>query len=244
MQYSKLYNNPPTKSMLTDKYLVRKWVSTKIGEDYLIPLIGVWDNFSEINFDNHPKQFILKTNHGVGTNVIVKNKEKFNYYRTKIKFNRWMKMNFSHNLALHYKEIEPKIIAENFIQDSEGNLNDYKFLCFHGEVYYCWVDIDRNNNHKRNVYNLNWDLQDWNQHTYPNTESKLEKPENFDEMVEIAKILCQGFSHVRVDLYNVDGKIFFGELTFSNSSGFELIYPHSANQMLGNLWRLPMDKKK
>lgn len=245
MQWAKLYEKDPMKTTLSDKYKVREWVEDKIGNEYLIPLLGVWDNFIEINFSNLPNQFVLKTNHASGTNLIVENKNDLDMEEAKVFFDEALnkKQTFSFGFQLHYEGIEPKIIAEKLIQDSNGELNDYKFLCFDGKVYYCWVDVDRNTDHKRNVYDLNWNLQDWNQHTYPNTNKELPKPKNFDQMIEIAKKLCQGFSQVRVDLYNVDGQIYFGEMTFTNGSGFELIHPHSANLELGKLWKLPIDNK-
>lgn len=237
IQYAKLYLNSPIKTKLSDKYLVREWVEEKIGSSYLIPLLGVWEDFSEIDFEELPNEFVLKTNHGSGTNIIVKDKSQFEYHKEKEKMDSWLKNNFAYaGLELHYKDIEPRIIAEEYITDSNGELNDYKFLCFNGEVYYCWIDVGRYTNHYRNVYDLDWKLQPWTQHKYENSPNEIPKPENFDEMIKIAKKLAEGFSHVRVDLYNVDGKIYFGEMTFTNGAGYELIYPEKYNYHLGELW--------
>lgn len=125
---------------------------------------------------------------------------------------------------MHYYKIKPKILIEEFINAQNGDLQDYKFLCFDSNVYYCWVDIERHENHKRNIYNLNWELQPFNQYSYRNSTSKIEKSKNFDKMIEIASVLCKGFGHVRVDLYNVDGNIYFGEMTFTNGGGFVSLY--------------------
>src|SRR5690606_21015710 len=119
-------------------------------------------------------------------------------------------------------------------------LKDYKFLCFSGKPYFCWIDTERFVDHRRNVYNMKWELQEWRQYKYKNTDKPIAKPENFEEMVKIVEKLAVGFSHVRVDLYNVDGKIYFGEMTFTNSSGFEKIVPRQSNLMLGDLWKLPI----
>lgn len=241
MQYAKLYLNTPLKTKLADKYAVREWVSNKIGDKYLIPLIGVWDNYADINFDELPNKFVFKANHGASWNLIVKDKKSIEHKREKIKFDKWMSKNFAFStgtIQLQYRDIKPRIIVEKYIEDSKGELNDYKFLCFNGKVYYCWIDVGRYSNHYRNVYDLEWQLQPWNQHTYENTPFNVEKPENFEEMIEVAKILCQGFSHVRVDLYNVDGKIYFGEMTFTNGSGHELIYPEQYDYNLGELWNI------
>lgn len=143
---------------------------------------------------------------------------------------------------MQYKDIKPKIIAEKFINDKNNHLNDYKFLCFDGKVYYCWVDMDRYSNHTRNVYDVNWQLQPWNQNTFENAEFDIQKPKNYEEMIIIAEKLSRGFSHVRVDLYNVDGKIYFGEMTFTSGNGFSLIYPEEYNLMLGSLWNLPIQE--
>ncbi|WP_053218197.1 ATP-grasp fold amidoligase family protein [Virgibacillus senegalensis] len=240
MQWAKLYENNPLKTTLADKYLVREWVKDTIGKEYLIPLLGVWDSFDEINFDNLPKKFVLKTNHGSGTNIIVKDKNHLDKSEAKKRLDKWLKMNFAYKngFQMQYKNIKPKIIAEEYIEGINGDLNDYKFLCFDGKVYYCWIDSGRYSDHRRNIYNLNWELQEWQQHYYKNTDNQVTKPENFELMIELSKKLCQGFSHVRVDLYNVNGKVYFGEMTFTNSSGFEAIRPHKYNLMLGDLWNL------
>ena len=238
MQWAKLYDNDPRKSELTDKYKVRQWVAEKIGEEHLIGLIGVWDRFEDIDFSKLPDQFVLKTNHGSGTNVIVKDKARLNLKQTKRKFKDWLDTDFGYkSLELHYSAIAPKIIAEEYIETEMGELQDYKFLCFGGIPYFCWVDMGRYSNHTRNVYNLEWELQPWNQEAYAHYERPIEKPKNFDKMVEIAKILAKDFAHVRVDLYNVNGKIYFGEMTFTNGGGFDRILPDQYDKMLGDLWK-------
>lgn len=245
VQYAKLYLNSPLKTRLSDKYLVREWVENRIGTKYLIPLLGVWDDFSEIDFEKLPNEFVLKLNNGSDTNVIVKDKSNINFEKTKIKFDKWLDINFGYykDIQLQYKNIKSKIIAEKFIEDSNGKLPEFKFFCFNGKVYYCWFIINEKDNEYRNVYDLNWDLQPWNiNNIYENYQKKLPKPENFDEMVKIAETLCQGFSHVRVDLYNVDGKIYFGEMTFTSGGGYSLIYPEKYNYSLGKLWDLEETK--
>lgn len=242
MQYAKLYLNSPLKTKLTDKYLVRDWVKEKIGSDYLIPLLGVWDNFSDIDFNELPKKFVLKTNHSSGWNLVVNDKENLDYQKAKRNFDRWMSKNFAYNkdLQLHYKDIEPKILAEEFIQDSTGDLKDYKFMCFNGKPYYCWVDMGKNKKQYRNMYDMEWNLQPWNVNVFENFPDLIPEPENYGKMVELAEILAQGFSHVRVDLYNVDGEIYFGEMTFTSSGGYTLMYPKKYNRVLGDLWDIDL----
>lgn len=241
MQWAKLFESTEEKTLCADKYAVREWVKEKIGEQYLIPLLGVWNSYEEIPFEKLPKSFVLKTTNGSSTNIIVKNKDKLNYKEVKTKLKGWLEVDTSYlkGFEMHYSKIKPRIIAEKYIESGTEDLPDYKFLCFNGKVYYCWVDVGRYHDHKRNVYDLNWKLQPWNQYTYGNTKKHISKPDNFELMIELATQLCQGFSHVRVDLYNVKGKIYFGEMTFTNGSGFEAILPEKYNLMLGNLWKIP-----
>jgi len=239
IQWAKLYDKDPRKTLLSDKYRVREWVAEKIGEEYLIPLLGVWDSFDEIDFSALPKQFALKTNHGSGTNEIVKDKSAIKRKRLKRKFDNWMAMDFAYAayFEMHYTGIERKIIAEQYLETELGDLPDYKFLCFDGQPHFFWVDTGRYSNHTQNVYNMEWELQSWGKAAYARSDKPIDKPKNFEKMVEIVKILAQDFAHVRVDLYNVNGKIYFGEMTFTNGSGLDRIVPGEYDFRLGELWK-------
>jgi len=240
VQYSKLYNNTLLKTKLSDKYLVREWISGKIGEEYLIPLIGAWDNFSDIPLEKLPQRFVLKTNHGAGWNEIVEDKNTHDFDKSQSNFDKWLKKNFAFNgdLQLHYKDISPKVVAEKFIQDSEGELKEYKFFCFDGKPYYCWFILETEDQRYGNIYDLDWNIQPWIFEGRENTPQAVEKPQNYEKMIDIATKLSKGFSHVRVDLYNVDGEIYFGEMTFTSAGGYRLIIPEKYNYMLGDLWNL------
>lgn len=248
MQWAKLYDVDQRKILCSDKYLVRDWVEKRIGAQYLIPLLGVYDRFSDIDFDRLPNQFVIKTNHGSGDVYVVRDKaamtsKEKRRMRNTIAYG--MKLNLSSRSGeAHYEKIKPKIIVEALIGSDDEALRDYKFLCFDGVPYFVWVDIDRYGNHKRNMYNMNWELQSWNQNIFPNTDEPLPPPPSFEEMVEVARRLSEGFSHVRVDLYNLDGKIYFGEMTFTGAAGLNPIVPESANLMLGNLWNLDTSVKR
>ena len=161
-------------------------------------------------------------------------------------FDDWMKIDyaFTNSLQLHYRKIPRKIIAEKYLETDLGELQDYKFLCFDGTPYFCWVDLGRFSKHTRTVFNMKWELQPWTQATYGIASHEIPKPKNFDKMVEIATILSKGFSHVRVDLYNVDGKIYFGEMTFTNGSGLDPIVPEKYDRVLGDYWKLPIDQER
>jgi hypothetical protein len=188
-----------------------------------------------------PDQFVLKTNHGSGWNIIVKDKALLDRAEAKKKFDAWMKCNFAFcdGLELHYMNIPPKIIAEQYMADLEGDIFDYRFFCFNGKPTYCWVDIGSGTSqHKRNIYDMAWNLQDYGVN-YPRIEPAPEKPENFEEMALLAKKMCADFVLVRVDFYSVKGKTYFGEMTFTPQSGQGTWENESYNLSYGDLIKLP-----
>lgn len=240
IQRRKIYGMKPIFSELSDKYAVRAWVAERIGENYLIPLCGMWESFDQINFSDLPDKFVLKTNNASGTNYIVSDKKSINLKLLKRKFDYWMKMEywFAYGYEMQYKFIPPKIIAETYIQPECGatDLRDYKFLCFDGKVCFIWVDEGRYHNHRRFIFDSEWNLMPFNQ-MYPVEQQSIKRPDNLKEMITIAEKLATGFDHVRVDLYNNNGKIYFGEMTFTNGSGFEAIVPSEWDEKLGEYWR-------
>lgn len=240
IQRRKIYGIKPIFSELSDKYAVRAWVAERIGENYLIPLCGMWESFDQINFSDLPDKFVLKTNNASGTNYIVSDKKSINLKLLKRKFDYWMKMEywFAYGYEMQYKFIPPKIIAETYIQPECGatDLRDYKFLCFDGKVCFIWVDEGRYHNHRRFIFDSEWNLMPFNQ-MYPVEQQSIKRPDNLKEMITIAETLATGFDHVRVDLYNNNGKIYFGEMTFTNGSGFEAIVPSEWDEKLGEYWR-------
>lgn len=239
LNVSKLLNYNAKKTLLTDKYLVRDWVKSTIGEEYLIPLLGVYDKIDDINFEKLPNKFVLKCNHDSGSVTICENKENIKLKDLRRKYKFYMKRNFAYNgFEMHYKYIKPKIIVEKYMGRS---IIDYKFLCFDGNPYFCRVDIDRFGNHMRNIYDMNWNLQKFNKGFYKN-KTNVEKPKNFDDMVKIAKKLSKGIDQVRVDLYSIDNRIYFGEMTFTNGNGTEKFYPDEYDKIIGELWNLSNNK--
>lgn len=241
IQWLKLYDPNPMRSQLTDKVLVREWIKEKIGEKFLIPVYGVYDKPEDIDFDKLPNSFVIKTNHSSGWNIVVKDKKIFNVKNACKKINKWLSLDYSFwtEYEPHYSKIKRKILVEKYMEDSKGELVDYKFLCFDGKPKFVWVDYDRFSNHRRNVYDMDWNLQPWSQYTYENYGGGA-KPLNFEQMKEVASKLCKGFIHVRVDLYNIDGQIYFGEMTFTNGSGFEQLYPKEYEKKIGDLIKLPL----
>lgn len=242
IQWLKLYDSTPEKTRLADKYLVRKWVKEKIGGQYLIPLLGVWDCFEDIDFNMLPDQFVLKCNHGSGWNLIVKDKKQLDIADAKRKFDRWMSLNYAFctGLELHYSGIIPKIIAEKYMTDESGTeLKDYKIFCFSGEPKIIQVDFNRFHGHKRNLYDTGWRFIDASIE-YPNDMNHIiPKPAQLNIMLELASRLSEGFSMVRVDFYcienGIDNHVFFGEMTFTHGSGMEKFSPQSLALKMGDL---------
>ena len=236
VNYSKLYGATKKKSYLTDKVAVREWVKEKIGEEYLIPLWGIYNSFEEIPFGELPDQFVIKCNHDSASVYVCDDKNKINKKILKKQYDFFLKRNFAYmTCEMHYKCIPHKIMVEKYMGKA---ICDYKFLCFNGKPEFCWVDIDRYGNHKRNIYDMDWNLQPFNQMTYGNSPQNIAKPKQFEKMKQIVEILCEGFDHVRVDLYIVDDRVYFGEMTFTNGSGTEMITPIEWDKKLGNLWKL------
>ena len=238
LQWLKLYDSTPLKTRLADKYLVREWVKEKIGEEYLVPLLGVWDSFDEIDFDALPQRFVLKANHGCGWNLIVRDKCQLDLKDAREKFNTWMGLNyaFCNGLELHYMHIPPKIIAEEYLENNDQDLYDYKVFCFAGKALHVMHVTDRSVGRKMTFYDTQWQMQTFAQGSLIGHEA-APRPQRLEELVELAEKLSQGFAHVRVDFYVLnDGTLKFGELTFTPASGTCLWNPP---QLYGDLIELP-----
>lgn len=236
IQWLKLHDSTPEKTRLADKYLVRDYVREKIGEQYLIPLLGVYDRFDDIDFEQLPNRFAMKCNHGSGWNIIVSDKTSFDREGARKKFNEWMSKNYAYQygLEIHYKNIDPKILIEQYMENDKNELMDYRFFCFSGEVRSIWVDVDSGKpTHRRNIYDLNWNLLPLKVN-YPNDPALDRKPENLSEMLDLVQKLSEGFKHVRVDLYEIQGKIYFGEMTFTSQSGVGSWDPKEYNKIMGD----------
>ncbi|MBE5883523.1 MAG: glycosyltransferase [Lachnospiraceae bacterium] len=236
--WMKLNDSTELKSLLADKYRVRKWVEEKIGSQYLIPLLGTWEKFDDIDFDLLPEKFVLKCNHGSGMNVIVNDKKDFDRSTARRKINKWMNTNyaFTAGLEMHYKNIKPVILAESFLATGD-QLRDYKFLCFGGKVEYVWVDSDRHTNYTRAIFDREWNVQPFRLQ-FPETPITPEKPEKLDEMIRIAETLSAGFSFVRVDLYYINQTVYFGEMTFTSENGSGEFSPPEYDKILGDKIKL------
>lgn len=242
INWIKLYERKPFMTKLVDKYAVKKYIAEKIGEDYVIPLLGVWDRFDDIDFSTLPDKFVLKTTHGGGFNgiVICNDKNKFNIDEARTRLNTAMKSDlYKEGKEWVYKNIPHRIIAEKYITNGNNDLKDYKFFCFNGIPKFLAVHFNRQTNHTAVYLDLDWKRLPFvdNYPCSPNHEEP--KPENFEAMIDVATKLSKDITFVRVDLYNVDGKIYFGELTFYPMAGYTLFDPPSADLDLGSYLQLP-----
>lgn len=246
LQWLKInYNNSPLHTQLVDKYGVRKYIAETIGEEYLFPLLGVWKRAEEINFDKLPEQFVLKTNHDSGGIWICKDKasflEKWAIYKEQIN-NRINNNYYLNGREYPYRDVEPRVIAEKFMVDESGvELKDYKFFCFDGEPKVLFYASDRFSGKVANFdfFDMNLNRLPMYAHGHPTTNGDTLNVPNFDKMVEIAAKLSKGFPHVRVDLYNINGVIYFGEFTFHHDGGFVPFCPKEWDYKLGNYIKLP-----
>lgn len=223
IQWLKIYDNTPIKTVLSDKYLVRDWVKDKIGEKYLIPIYGVWADSKDINFDVLPERFVLKANHGSGMNYVVKNKSTVSQDKLRKMAKRWLETPYDmSSTEQQYYAIPRRVIAEKYIEQSDGNLMDYKIHCFNGEPKIIQVIGDRdliNHTAKECYFDMDWKRNSLMYNTYQQYDIAPDKPECFEEMIQVARRLSEDFIYVRVDLYIVDDGIRFGEMTFTPAAG-------------------------
>lgn len=244
LQWYKLYYRDPLMTKCADKYSVREFIESKGYGHLLTKLYGVYNNASEINFDELPNSFVLKTTNAMGTNIIVKDKSTINKDEIKDELDQWLNRKplqlwFGREWA--YQNIDPVIICEEFIDSNGQGLVDYKFHCFNSEPKVIQVSSDRETDLKVDYFDLDWQPLEVKQ-KYPNKGDALPEPPKLQEMKEIAKELSSEFPYVRVDLYNINEKIIFGELTFYSSAGFTKYKPKEFNYYLGSLFELPNKK--
>lgn len=242
LQWLKLYNRNPLYTQLVDKYKAREFIADKIGEDYLIPLLGVWETVDDIDFSALPNQFVLKCTHNSGGLVICKDKNNLDINKAKQKLEKSLKQNYYYGQREWlYKDVPPLIIAEQYMEDKEfSELRDYKFFCFDGETKAMFIATDRESDTKFDFFDSDFNRLPLKQY-YPNSTNEFTKPTLFEEMKEIASILSEGMPHVRVDLYEINGKIFFGELTFFHFSGWQKFEPSVYDEVFGSWIKLPLN---
>ncbi len=242
LNWLKLYYRNPLYPILADKYRVKSYVASKIGEEYIIPLLGVWDSFDQINFDELPDQFVLKCTHDSGGLSICRDKKSFDIEKSRKKIERSLNRDYYYvGREWQYREIPRKIIAEVYLEDAvTGELRDYKFFCFDGIVKAMFVAADRQSTSATtfDFFDVDYNHLDIRQ-GHPNAVRIPEKPVNFELMKELAEKLAVGLPHVRVDFYEVNGRAYFGEMTFFHFDGSTPFDPPEWDKTFGDWLTLP-----
>ena len=245
LQWLKLYDHNPKYVELVDKFAVREYVSDTIGEQYLVPLLGVYNTVMEIDFSTLPDQFVMKPTHTSGDVLLCTDKSSLSTSAARDLAATWMRKQYYWGLReWPYKHIRPRIICEELIKTVDGKPpKDYKIFCFNGEPKFAFVATDRGSETKFDFFDSEWNRQSLRQH-YPNSDYMLEKPAQWEEMLYLARKLAKDIPHVRVDFYvDARGAIFFGELTFFHFSGLEPFEPESYDYDLGSWIDLTSIKK-
>lgn len=242
LQWLKLYDRKPEYTKMVDKYEAKKYVSDIIGNEYIIPTLGVWEKAEDIDFDALPNEFVLKCTHDSGGMVICNDKSQLDIQSTKATLNHFLNRNF---YSLHrewpYKNVKPRIIAEKYMVDESGyELKDYKFFCFDGKVNAMFIATDRN---EKTETCFDFFDRDFNHmpviNGHPNTKKELKKPLGFEKMIELAERLSIGIPQVRIDFYDINGKVYFGEMTFFHWSGLKKFEPEEYDKIFGDWITLP-----
>lgn len=236
-----LYSRDPLFTMVSDKWRVRDYVTTKVGSIYLIPLLWHGDILTDIPFDGLPQQFVIKANHGCGYNIIVKDKTQVDIPNIKKQLKQWLTENFCLDKYLgtewSYKNIQPHIIVESFIDDKGKIPLDYKFFCFAGRVEFVLMTFDRFGDVAEKHFDRSFTPLDlWN--GAQQYEGEITRPANYEQMLNVADALARDFDFIRVDLYSVGDKIYFGELTCNPAGGLARFIPKEYDFIFGEKWKL------
>lgn len=246
LQWLKLYDRNSEYTKMVDKYEAKEYVANIIGKEHIIPTLGVWNRYEDIDFDKLPNEFVLKPTHTSGNVFICKDKKSINYKKLKKQVHKWLKRNY---YLIHrewpYKNVKPRIIAEKYMENfNDEELKDYKLMCFNGKVKFAFTCTDRYSEDglKVTFFDLNWHKLPFERH-YPSSNKYIEEPKNYEFMKKLAEELSQDIPFVRVDFYEINGKIYFGELTFYPGAGFEEFNPEIWDQKIGDMLELPKEKK-
>lgn len=238
MQWLKLHDRRTKYTQWADKYLVKQYIADKIGEQYVVPLLGVWDRFEDIDRTALPKQFVLKTTHGSGGIVICRDKETFDWKYAEKKLKRSLCVNYFYNgREWPYKNITPRIIAEQYLENEKGDggLVDYKFYCFHGIPRFLYVSggLEDHATARISFCNMDYTKADFRRADYAEFETLPDKPVNFDKMKEFAAMLSADMKFLRVDFFEAKGRLYFSELTFTPRNGFMKFHPKEYDLVWG-----------
>ena len=247
LQWLKLYDRNSDYIKMVDKYEAKKYVADIIGEEYIIPTLGIYDKFDDIDFDELPKQFVIKCTHDSGGIVVCRDKDELDIKKAKKKIKKSLKINyFYQGREWPYKKLKPRIIIEPYMEDNKAKeLIDYKMMCFNGNVQMLFTCTERfsSDGLKVTFFDLNWNKLPF-ERKYKASKEKIEKPINFTKMVEFSKKISKSIPFVRIDWYEINGKLYFGEITFYPGSGLEKFYPEKWDYILGDYITLNDIKRK
>lgn len=242
LQWLKLYDKNPQYTRMVDKYEAKKYVASIVGEEYIIPTLGGWERFDDIDFDKLPQQFVLKTTHDSGGVVICRDKSKFDKAAARKKLEKSLRHDYYRTTKeWPYKNVKRRIIAEEYMEDESGELKDYKFFCFDGVPKALFIATDRftvGEETKFDFFDMEFNHLPF-RNGHPNANIKINKPNGFEQMQELAAKLSTGIPHLRVDFYNINGRIYFGELTFYHWSGLVPFVPREWDYIFGSWLTLP-----
>ena len=243
MQWLKLNDRKEIYTTMVDKYEVKKYVASIIGEEYIVPTIGIYNNFDEINFEELPNQFVIKCTHDSGGLVIVKDKRKLNIKNARKKINKCLKKNFYYSgREWPYKNVKPRIIIEEYLNDEDNvKMRDFKFFCFNGipKLMYISEGLENHNTASISFYDMDFKLTDCKRSDFKQLSYTPQKPKTFELMKKYSMLLSKDIPHLRVDWYEINGHLYFGELTFSTCSGFIPFENDKWNRKLGDWIDLP-----
>ena len=236
LQWLKIHDRKEFYSTMVDKYEAKEYIASKIGEEYVIPTIGVWDDFDSIDFESLPEKFVLKCTHDSGGLVICKDKSKLNKKEARAKIEKSLRTNFYWvGREWPYKNVKPRIIAEKFMAtDNEECLTDYKWFCFNGEPKLLYISKDKAEDPRTDFFDENGNLLPIRMRD-PNSDKPPVIPQQFEKMKQLARELSSDMVHIRVDFYLIDGKLYVGELTFYHNGGFSEVKPEEWNYKMGQM---------
>lgn len=243
LQWLKLYDRKPEYTRMVDRYEAKRYVADIIGEEHTIPTLGVWDRFDDIDFDSLPDKFVLKCTHDSGGLVICRDKAKFDKELARKKIEKSLKQNYYYTCReWPYKDVKSRIIAEEYMENKEGKgLTDYKFYCFDGEVPYLYISegLEDHSTARISFLTADWQFAPFGRSDYAPYEELPEKPQTYEQMLEFAKLLSKGHKFLRVDLYEINGQVYFSELTFYPCGGYMPFKPQEWDLKLGSYIKLP-----
>jgi hypothetical protein len=235
INWLKLNWRDPRLPELADKIKVRKFIEEKVGKEYLNEVYGTYDSVHDIDLEALPDAFVLKTNHASGYNILCPDKKNFDREKEFARLDKWLKTDYYwFGREWVYKGIEPGIICEKYMKDSQSHeLPDYKFFCFHGQPKFIQVDTNRFSGHKRIFFDLDWNVLPFKL-IYDHPDQRITPPANLNKMIEIVQKLAEGLTFTRIDLYSVEDRIIFGEISFYPDGGVASFHPEKYNRIIGN----------